>query len=124
MRALGAILPQPVMEHYGVQAKIGLIAFGSTDIAVREAIQLLQQDVLEVDYLRVRSVPFAKSVAAFIAEHERCYVIEMNTNGQLRQLLQLETPQYAARLHSIRKNDGLPLTATWIAEQLRNAGGE
>ena len=119
-----AILPQPVMEHYGVQAKIGLIAFGSTDIAVREAIQLLQQDVLEVDYLRVRSVPFAKSVAAFIAEHERCYVIEMNTNGQLRQLLQLETPQYAARLHSIRKNDGLPLTATWIAEQLRNAGGE
>ena len=40
------------------------------------------------------------------------YVVEMNTDGQLRQLLQMEVPaEDAARLRSLRKNDGLPLTA-------------
>jgi len=46
-------------------------------------------------------------------------VVEMNTDGQLRQLLQIEFPAEAARLRSLRKNDGLPLTASWIADGVR-----
>jgi hypothetical protein len=39
----------------------------------------------------------------------------------MRQLLQIEYPEMAARIHSIRRNNGLPLTARWIAESFSAA---
>lgn len=112
------LVPAPVLEVEGKQADIGIIAYGSSDVAVREAIVLLQKQGLEVDYLRLRAIPFSAEVADFIEAHARCYVVEMNTDGQMRQLLQLETPECAPRLRSICKNDGLPLAAAWIADRL------
>lgn len=116
------LIPAPVLEHEGSAAAVGLIAYGSTDIAVREAIAELG-DNLDVDYLRIRAIPFAKDVTEFILAHERTYVIEMNSDGQLHKLLQLEVPQAAMQVLSIRKNDGLSLTARWIADQLLKAEG-
>jgi len=115
-----AMLPAPLLEHQGKEASIGLLAYGSTDIAVQEAICELD-DRLDVDYMRIRAIPFAEEVTEFIVSHERIYVIEMNSDGQLHKLLQLEAPQAAMRLRSIRKNDGLSLTAAWITEQLLTA---
>ena len=37
----------------------------------------------------------------FIRGHERVYVIEMNTDGQMHKLLQLEVPDLATRLRSM-----------------------
>ncbi|HEX9680137.1 MAG TPA: 2-oxoacid:acceptor oxidoreductase subunit alpha, partial [Anaerolineales bacterium] len=105
-------------------AEVGLIAFGSTDSAIHEARQRLAADGLPTDYLRLRAVPFTEEVEAFIREHERIYVVEMNTDGQMRQLLQLEAPDVAGRIRSIRRNNGLPLTARWIAETLQEAEGD
>jgi 2-oxoglutarate ferredoxin oxidoreductase subunit alpha len=62
-------------------------------------------------------------VVEFIEDHDRVYVVEMNTDGQLRQLLQLEAPAHAARIASIRLNDGLPLTADWIRRAIRAEEG-
>jgi len=63
-------------------------------------------------------VPFVEDVGEFIEEHDRVYVIEMNSDGQMRQLLQLEYPELAARVRSLRRNNGLPLTARWITDNL------
>jgi 2-oxoglutarate ferredoxin oxidoreductase subunit alpha len=60
-------------------------------------------------------------VTEFIHNHDRVYMIEMNTDGQMRQLLQIEHPDRAARIGSIRRNNGLPLTARWIVENLMAA---
>jgi hypothetical protein len=57
-------------------------------------------------------------VRAFIEEHDVVYVIEMNTDGQMRQLLQLEVPERAGRLRSLSSNTGLPLSARWIVSQI------
>jgi 2-oxoglutarate ferredoxin oxidoreductase subunit alpha len=112
-------MPRPVVENGG--ARLGLIAYGSTDPAIQEARERLAQDGLATDYLRLRAVPFTPEVAEFIREHEVCYVIEMNTDGQMHKLLQLEAPELAARLRSLTRNNGLPLSARWIAESLRAA---
>jgi len=48
-------------------------------------------------------------------------VIEMNTDGQMHKLLQLEAPELATRLRSLARNNGLPLSARWIAESLQAA---
>lgn len=110
------LVPEPIIRKVA-GAEIGVIAYGSTDPAVREACDTLA-DTLPVDYLRLRAVPFNADVTRFIEEHERVYVIEMNVDGQMCQLLQLDYPQYATRLHSLTLNDGLPLTPTWVRQAL------
>lgn len=109
-----AFVPSPV-EDSQAGAAVGLIAYGSTDPAVREARHLLGEKGVATDYLRLRAVPFGDSVGEFIRRHERTYVVEMNVEGQMRQLLQLAYPALAMRLRSITKIDGLPLAGSWVA---------
>ncbi len=113
-------LPKPVLETMD-GAEIGLLAFGSTTTAVQEARARLEEEDVATDYLRLRAVPFHDEVVDFIAEHDRVYVIEMNTTGQMHKLLQLEVPEMATKLHSLSHNDGLPLTARWIMDALMEA---
>src|SRR3989337_2295086 len=73
--------------------------------------QQLHREGLITDFLQVRAVPFVKEIGAFIRQHKRCYVVEMNRDGQLHQLLTLEYPDLSTKLVSIAYTDGLPLTA-------------
>lgn len=109
------LVPRPVIRRVE-GARIGVIAFGSTDPAVQEAVARLEKEGLAVDYMRLRAVPFTTEVREFITEHEVVYVVEMNSDGQMQQLLRLEVPDQATKIRSLRHNDGLPLTARWIVE--------
>jgi 2-oxoglutarate ferredoxin oxidoreductase subunit alpha len=113
------LMPTPVVERApNGLAEIGLIAYGSTDPAILEARERLAAQGIATDYLRLRAVPFSPEVDAFIRGHPRVYVIEMNTDGQMRQLLQLEVPDQAAKLRSLTVNNGLPMSARWVTESL------
>jgi len=105
-------LPEPVLRETP-DAKIGLIAYGSTDPAMIEAQERLAGQI-PCSYLRIRSVPFHDEVSEFLKQYDRVYVVEMNMEGQMRQLLTLDYPEFAEKLQSLSKNNGLPLTATWI----------
>jgi 2-oxoglutarate ferredoxin oxidoreductase subunit alpha len=111
------LLPAPECEEVS-DTEIGIIAFGSTDPAVQEGRARLEEMEITTSYLRLRAVPFSDDVLEFIRKHERIYVIEMNTDGQMRQLLQLAIPDQATKLISLAHNDGLPLSARWIVEAL------
>ena len=111
------LMPAPECEEVS-DAEIGIIAFGSTDPAVQEGRARLKEMGITTSYLRLRAVPFSDDVVEFIRKYERIYVIEMNTDGQMRQLLQLAAPDQATNLISLAHNDGLPLSARWIAETL------
>jgi 2-oxoglutarate ferredoxin oxidoreductase subunit alpha len=50
--------------------------------------------------------------------HERVYVVEMNRDGQLHQLLKIEYSDMCGRLESIAYTDGLPLTARFVREAI------
>ncbi|MGH2625796.1 MAG: 2-oxoacid:acceptor oxidoreductase subunit alpha, partial [Anaerolineales bacterium] len=71
-------VPRPVID-VREGSRVGLIGFGSTDSAIHEARQRLAGEGLPTDYLRLRAVPFTEEVEAFIHEHDRIYVVEMNT---------------------------------------------
>ncbi len=110
------LVPDPVLRE-SKDAEIGMIAFGSTDPAVLEAQDSLEKH-LPCSYLRLRAVPFNNRVEEFLQKYDRIYVVEMNVEGQMRQLLTLEFPQYATKLRSLCKNNGLPLTAEWVEQAL------
>lgn len=112
------LVPAPVVETMK-GAEIGLIGFGSTLSAIEEGRdRLAEEEDLPTDFLRLRAVPFNEDVAEFVKSHDRVYVIEMNTDGQMRQLLQLEYPEMATKIRSMNWNDGLPLTARWVSESV------
>jgi 2-oxoglutarate ferredoxin oxidoreductase subunit alpha len=113
-------VPHPVQSGSGTE-KIGLIYYGSTDPAVQEALERLEQGGLRLDALRLRAVPFTGEVREFIRSHDVVYVVEMNHDGQMHKLLQLEVPEFATKLRSVTHNNGISLTARWIATALQTA---
>jgi 2-oxoglutarate ferredoxin oxidoreductase subunit alpha len=108
-------VPKPVLSNGG-GAKVGVIAYGSSDFAVEEARTLLARKGLPTDYLRLRALPFTPETSAFVAGHERVYVVDQNRDGQMYDLLRLEVGADAPKLRSIRHYDGFPLDAETVIE--------
>jgi 2-oxoglutarate/2-oxoacid ferredoxin oxidoreductase subunit alpha len=110
-------LPKPVY-HKTKNASIGLIGMGSTEPAIIEAQDKLYERGILTDYMRVRALPFSKEVKEFIQSHERNYVLELNRDGQLLQILTLEYCDLTDRLISLSYIDGLPMAAEWIIKSV------
>jgi 2-oxoglutarate ferredoxin oxidoreductase subunit alpha len=110
-------VPKPIVEKMPT-AKIGIIAFGSSAPAIIEARHQLDEAGIASDFLRVRALPFTDEVANFVDEHDDIYVVEMNRDGQLHQLLTIEYPNKATALKSVAYTDGLPLTARRVREMI------
>jgi len=116
-------VPGPIIDESGSSAAI--IAYGTTHHAVVEARDRLRDDGVEVDYLRLRALPFSPEVAAFIQRHERVYVVEQNRDGQLYGILRQELPAHlVSRLESVRHYNGVPIDAHAIIEPLLEAERE
>lgn len=111
------LVPQPVSVE-DPQAAVGVICCGSAQFAVREARDLLRERGLPTSVLRVRALPLGEPVREFVARYRACVVVELNQDGQLRDLLRLHCPEHAARLLSVAHGDGLPLTAGFVADSI------
>ncbi|HSF81453.1 MAG TPA: 2-oxoacid:acceptor oxidoreductase subunit alpha [Anaerolineales bacterium] len=110
-------VPGPVFDKME-GAQIGLIGFGSTEPGIGEARKQLAQLGVATDFMRIRAVPFNHEVEDFVQNHLRCYVIEMNRDGQMHQLLTLEYPSAATKLVSLAYTDGLPMTARHVRKAI------
>jgi 2-oxoglutarate ferredoxin oxidoreductase subunit alpha len=108
-------LPKPEV-HRRSGARMGLIGLGSPHRATLEAMDLLEQRGLPVDYLRIRAFPFAPEVKQFLLEHEQVFVIEQNRDAQLRSLLILETEVAPSHLKPVLRYSGLPMSARHVIE--------
>ncbi len=109
-------VPAPVLYRMN-GATAGIIAFGSTEAAVLEARhQLANEHNIKADFLRVRALPFGNEVGEFIKKYDQVFVVEMNRDGQLDQLLKIEYPEFATRFKSVAFGDGMPASAKWVRE--------
>ncbi len=99
-------------------AKISIISYGSTGDAIQEALAGLAERGYKIDHLRMRSLPSAPEAAEFVRAHARNYVVELNRDGQLHEILRLEIPDRSLNIISLAHLDGLPLTAQWVVEQV------
>jgi 2-oxoglutarate/2-oxoacid ferredoxin oxidoreductase subunit alpha len=113
-----AMVPQAVMRQASPPSPQAAIFYGSTSPAMAEAVELLREDGILLDTLRIRAFPFPDSVRDFIASHESVFVVEQNRDGQLRSLLVDEFGIDPARLLAVLHYDGTPITARFIANAI------
>jgi 2-oxoglutarate ferredoxin oxidoreductase subunit alpha len=108
-------VPKPVLRSSG-KTDVGLIAVGSSDGAVNEALDLLKAQGVTLDYLRIRAFPFGAEVEKFLAEHKTVFVVEQNRDAQLKSLLTLETGVEKSKLKSLLHYSGLPVSSKFIVD--------
>ena len=118
------LVPAPVTIKNG-SSKVGFLAFGTTDFALRESLdQIKSEYALDADYMRIRAYPFAHEIHDFVASHDRIYVVEQNRDAQLESLLKLDLPaDQVTKLRSILHYDGLPLDARFITNEFATKEG-
>jgi 2-oxoglutarate ferredoxin oxidoreductase subunit alpha len=110
-------LPQPVLDDTG--SKRGILAFGSSDPAVKEARDRMKTEAgMETTYLRLRALPFSAAVDAFVASMDVVYVVEQNRDGQMAALLKEFYPQVATKFRSVLHYNGMALDAQTILDQI------
>ena len=112
------LVPGPVTVRNG-SSKIGILAYGSSDFAISESMDLIKQQYgRDVDYMRIRAYPFAHEIHDFVASHERVYVVEQDRDAQLASLLKLDLPAgQVTKLRSILHFNGLPIDAQTVTEE-------
>lgn len=109
-------VPKPVTFN-GTGAKSAIIAYGSTEAAINEARdQLANEHGIATDFMRVRAFPFSPEVDEFVKNYDQIFVVEMNRDGQLHQLLSLDYPEHVMKLKSVAFGDGMPASAKWVRE--------
>jgi 2-oxoglutarate/2-oxoacid ferredoxin oxidoreductase subunit alpha len=111
------LVPSPVVDE-DPAAKVGIVAFGSSDFAVMESRdQLREESGLRTSYLRLRAYPFTPDVEDFIRRHDRIYVVEQNRDAQMLSLLRIDVdPALGTRLRSVLHYNGLPIDARSVTE--------
>ncbi|MFQ5654347.1 MAG: 2-oxoacid:acceptor oxidoreductase subunit alpha [Planctomycetota bacterium] len=110
-------LPEPVLRG-GTEGALGVIAYGSSDAAVVEA---LADRGDSIPYLRLRAFPFHEAVGEFLRGRERILVVEQNQQGQLAQLLRMSYPESATKIDSACYYGGLPLSAAFVGRALADS---
>ena len=109
-------VPKPVLFN-GTGAKSAIIAYGSTEAAINEARdQLADEHGIVTDFMRVRAFPFSPEVDEFVKKYDQIFIVEMNRDGQLHQLLSLDYPEHVMKLKSVAFGDGMPASAKWVRE--------
>ena len=117
------LVPAPELVSAAATTPEAVLFFGTSTAAALEALDLLAEEGLLFDGLRVRAFPFSSEVTDFIDAHERVFVIEQNRDGQLRKLLIAECDLAPGKLHSVNCFDGMPITARFIRDAIRAGVG-
>jgi len=112
------LVPEPVVR-YAKGAEIGIIAYGSTDVAMVECQeQLRQEHGIDFHYLRIRALPFTDHLKDFVSRCQRVYVVEQNRDGQMGDLICLKVKGEQEKIRKVLHYDGLPIDARWITDQV------
>ena len=113
------LVPDPEIILSDKKNCSGVIYYGSTSAAMIEARDMLKEEGIELDLMRVKAFPFNLDVWDFIEKHDYVYVVEQNRDSQMRTLLMAEGGISAEKLRSLVWFNGQPIEANFIAKKIR-----
>lgn len=101
----------------GTDLEVGVIAFGSTEGVIREAVERAQAEGYTVGHLHLRLLnPLpVEAINAFAARCRRILIPELNHSGQLAGWLRVNTD---IDFHAYHKDEGLPFLPGELYRQI------
>jgi 2-oxoglutarate ferredoxin oxidoreductase subunit alpha len=112
-------VPAPIVRKAAGATRMGLVTVGGCHAACMEALDQLAKEGVAIDYMRVRGFPFGDEVRKFLESHDINFVVEQNRDGQLRNLLTLDTGFAMERMESVRYYGGFPLSASHVIDGVK-----
>ena len=110
------LVPEAEINASGQRAAI--IYYGTSALPMPEALDLLAEEGIRLDTLRVRGFPFGGEVYDFIADHKIVFVVDQNRDAQMKMLLVTEGELDPAQLVPILYYGGLSISADTIQQQV------
>ena len=112
-------VPEPIIDYVD-GARIGILAFGTTDVAAAESReQLASEHNLKTSYYRLRALPFTSHLDDFFDRCDRVYVVEQNRDAQMASLMKMEmSTDRIAKIRSVLHYTGIPIDARFITDDL------
>ena len=111
-------VPAPYLYQKKNKSRYGIVFFGTSTYSAEEAMDIMVQENISFDAMRLKAFPFNKTVDDFINSHEKVFVIEQNRDGQMRSLLINELNADPQKLVPVLNYDGMPITADTIMVQI------
>jgi 2-oxoglutarate/2-oxoacid ferredoxin oxidoreductase subunit alpha len=112
------LVPEALVYSSSNSSELGILFFGTSTYSSEEARDLLAQEGIEVDAIRIKAFPFGEEVDQFVNAHRRVFVIEQNRDAQLRKMMIMELDCHPQKLIPVLNYDGMPITADSIKNQI------
>ena len=112
-------VPQPVIHHVD-GAEIGIIAFGSTDLAMDECRhQLFFESGIEAAYFRIRALPLTHHLREFVGEPQTglCRRAEPRRSDGRPDRLEVGGAE-SAKIRKVCHYKGLPIDARYVTDKI------
>jgi 2-oxoglutarate ferredoxin oxidoreductase subunit alpha len=97
---------------------LGILYFGTSSFSSAEAKDLLLEEGIAVNSIRIKAFPFGQEVGDFVDRHRVIFIIEQNRDAQLRKMMIMELDCHPKKLVSVLNYDGMPITADAITQQI------
>ena len=108
----------PKAEISAKGQRVGIIYYGTSALPMQEALDLLAEEGIRLDTMRIRAFPFGAEVYDFIESHDFVFVVEQNRDAQMKSLLLTEGLVNPAGLISVLYYGGLSISADTIQAQV------
>ena len=114
------MVPAAEVNISGSANAVGILFFGTSSFSSEEARDLLAEEEIAVDSIRIKAFPFGSEVVEFVENHGTLFVIEQNRDAQMRKMLLMELDCNPKKLVPVLNYDGMPITADAIKKQITN----
>lgn len=112
-------VPAPEMVRNDPANKQAILFFGTSSYSAIETLDLLQEDGIRMNAVRIKSFPFHQDLMDFIERHEEVFVIEQNRDAQMRSMLIMEGDIHPKKLKKVLQFNGMPITAKFIYGKIK-----
>jgi 2-oxoglutarate/2-oxoacid ferredoxin oxidoreductase subunit alpha len=112
------LVPPALIQPAASSCNLGILYFGTSTFSSEEARDLLSEEGIHVDSLRLKAFPFGKEVEDFVDNHRVVFVIEQNRDAQMRKMMVMELNCHPKKLVPVLNYDGMPITADAIKNQI------
>lgn len=113
-----SLVPKAQIYQEKNKSEIGMMFFGTSQFSAEEAKDLLAEEGLHLDAIRIKAFPFGEEVGEFINSHRIVFVIEQNRDAQMRKMIMMEMDTAPSKLAPVLNFDGMPITADTIKSEI------